>query len=137
MTTTPKGIENAELIESIFGSWPSFHDAEIHELTLTRDCDSAPQMDIKIHHWQMTGEVDAKGYYILKHHTLTTLRFSAVNDLQMSGFNKQNVLWNLEISEDAPSTFSVSMPTSFGCEASFTCAKVRVMSAIPYTQHDV
>lgn len=29
-------IINRELIEDIYGQWPSFHDAEIHELKISR-----------------------------------------------------------------------------------------------------
>lgn len=137
MTTTVKGIENAELVERVFGGWPSFHDAEIHSVLVTRDCDSGPQMDVTIHHWQMTSEVDSKGYFVLRHHTLTTLRFSGVGDLQLAGFNHQNVLWELKISEFEPGSdfrFSVSMPTSYGCEASLKCRTIRVLSATPYTK---
>src|SRR5947209_8757186 len=138
MTTTTKEIENADLVESIFGCWPSFHDAEIHSITITRDCESGPQMDVSIHHWKMTSEVDSKGYYVLKHHTLTTLRFFNVSELQLAGFNHQNVLWDIEISEVAEAaskpSFSVSMPSSFGCESSFKCGRIRVMSAAPYTK---
>ena len=134
MTTTIKGIENAKLIERIFGRWPSFHDAEIHSISITRDCDASPQMDVTIHHWEMTGEVDSRGYYVLRHHTLSTLRFSGVEDLQLAGFNHQNVLWELEISGLEPGSepgFSVSMPTSYGCEASFRCREIRVVAAEP------
>ena len=132
MTMTLKGIENAGLIESIFGCWPSFHDAEIHNIVITRDCDSEAQIDIKIHHWELTSE--ATGHYISRHHTLSTLRFIGVSDLELVGFNHQNVLWDLEISEvTAPDfVFSVSLPSSFGCEASFKCRQIRVLSATPY-----
>ena len=138
MTTTLKGIENAGLIESIFGRWPSFHDAEIHNVVITRDCDSGAQMDIKIHHWELTSEVDATGHYVLRHHTLSTLRFIGVSDLELAGFNHQNVLWDIEISEAAEpdSGFSVSLPSSFGCEASFKCRQIQVLSAIPFTKHE-
>jgi hypothetical protein len=137
MTSSIKGIENAELVESIFGGWPSFHDAEIHSILLTRDCDTGSQLDLTIHHWEMTSEVDSHGYYVLRHHTLTTLRFCGVSDLYLAGFNHQNVLWELEISELEPGSelrFSISMPTSYGCEASFKCREIRVMSAVPYTK---
>ena len=92
-------------------------------------------MDVTIHHWTMTKEVDAKGYFILKNHTLTTLRFSGISDLQMAGFNHQNVLLDLGISELDPGSgarFGIAMPTSYGCEASFKCMEVRVLSAEPY-----
>ena len=137
MATTIQGIENAELVERIFGRWPSFHDAEIHRILITRDGDSGPQLDVTIHHWEMTREVDSKGYFVLRHHTLTTLRFSDIGDLQLAGFNHQNVLWELKISELEPGSdfrFSVSMPTSYGCEASLKCSAIRVLSAAPYTK---
>ena len=89
MATTTKAIENAELVESVFGCWPSFHDAEIHSIAITRDCDSGPQMDVTIHHWKMTSEVDSKGYYVLKDHTLTTLRFFNISELQLAGLAAQ------------------------------------------------
>jgi hypothetical protein len=140
MTTTTKGIENVELVESVFGCWPSFHDAEIHTIVITRDCESGPQMDITVHHWKMTSEVDSKGYYILDHHTLTTLRFFNVSDLELTGFNQQNVLGDILISDitmkASTTCFSVSMPTSFGCEASFKCGRIRVLSAAPYTKQE-
>jgi hypothetical protein len=138
MTSTNKGIKNAELIERIFGGWPSFHDAEIHSILITRDCDSGPQMDFTIHHWEMTREKDSRGYFVLRHHTLSTLRFSDVSDLQLADFNHQNVLFDLEISEvsesGSDSIFSISMPTSFGCEASFKCRCICVLSAKPFVQ---
>jgi hypothetical protein len=138
MATTVNGIQNAELIERIFGRWPSFHDAEIHSILLTRDCKPRPQMDVTIHHWQMTSEVDANGYYVLRNQTLSTLRFSGVTDLVLADFNHQNVLLELEISELAESSsgsrFSVSMPTSFGCEASFKCKEICVLSAVPHIE---
>ena len=125
-------IENADLLESIFGRWPSFHDAEIHSVVITRDCDSGPQMDVAIHHWQMTKELDAKGYYVLKNHTFTNLRFYTISDLQLAEFNSQNVLFEIEIAPNIPeSQFSVSMPSSIGCEMSFNCKRIRVMSASP------
>ena len=138
MTTTLKGIENAELIESIFGGWPSFHDAEIHDIVITRDCDSSSQMDIKIHHWQGTGEVDATGHYVSIHHTLSTLRFIDLDDLDIVGFNQQNVISDMEILEVAEpdSSFSVSMRSLYGCGVSFKCRQIRVLSAIPFTKRE-
>jgi len=133
-----KGIENAKLVENIFGEWPSFHDAEIHSILLTRSGDTKPpHMDVVIHHWQLTGELDLKGYYVLKHHTLTTLRFFEIIELQLAGFNQQNVLWQLEISEptESDSNFSVFMPSSYGCDAAFKCKRIKILSATPYSEN--
>jgi hypothetical protein len=93
-------------------------------------------MDATIHHWKTTGEVDSKGYYVLKNSTLTKLRFFNITDLQLVGFNRQNVLVDIEIAEiseaASKSSFSVSMLTNFGCEASFKCERICVISAVPY-----
>jgi len=138
MTTTIKGIENAKLIESIFGGWPSFHDAEIHDIVITRDCASGAQMDIKIHHWQGTGEVDSTGHYVSIHHTLSTFRFVGIDDLEIVGFNRQNVIADLEISEAAvPGVgYLVSLPSLYGCGAAFKCRQIQVLSAILFTKHE-
>ncbi len=137
MRSVAKAIENAGLVENIFGGWPSFHDAEIHRILLERDGTDGVEMDVAIHHWQMTAETDSQGYFVLKHHTLTTIRFSGVTDLDLAGFNHQNVLWELEISESpdpsSNSRFTVSMPTSYGCEAGFKCRRISVLSAQPYS----
>ena len=141
MGSTVSGIKGAELIERIFGGWPSFHDAEIHRVVLTRDCEPPrPRMDVTIHHWEMTSEVDSAGYYVLRNNTLSTLRFSGVTELALADFNHQNVLWELEISEfdatDSGLRYAVSMPTSFGCEASFKCREITVLSAVPYAKRN-
>jgi hypothetical protein len=138
MKIEPKEIENAELIEKIFSCWPSFHDAEIHRIVMTRNGEGGSQMDVTIHHWTMTNELNSKGFYILKDHTLTTLRFFQICDLELNGFNHQNVLWDLKITKvtDAASAsaFLVAMPTSFGCDAFFKCGRIRVLSAEPYSK---
>jgi hypothetical protein len=35
-----------------------------------------PSLTLKIHLWRLTKEVDAKGYLVLRDHTLTTLKFT-------------------------------------------------------------
>ena len=54
-------IKNSNKITDIFGYWPAFHDAEIHNHSLTGGvvdpyepgCES-PMIGIKIHLWEMT-----------------------------------------------------------------------------------
>jgi len=129
-------IKNSDLITHIFGGWPSFHDAEIESVLLTREGEESPRMEVAIHHWTMTREVDAQGNYVLKNHTLSTLRFSGLSGLELDSFNEQNVLWDLEIStSDDPKDevpFSVSMPSSYGCHGSFRCKRITVISAVPW-----
>jgi len=134
-------IQNEEALLRIFGKWPSFHDAEILFILLDRAGEGGPSLTAKIHLWEMTSEVDAKGYYVLKNHTLATLRFGRILLDSLNGFNNQNVLWELEISDIDPSTeenngrrYEVFMPTSHGCEASFKCQSITVIGAEPHPE---
>src|SRR5688500_17681908 len=102
-----KVIEGSERLTSIFGYWPSFHDAEVIEFSLWRgniDPDAGvytlPILTTKIHLWELTSEIDARGYYVLRHRTLATLRFHEVDEFCMDGFNHQNQIFSLNISSD-------------------------------------
>ena len=71
-------VKDAELLAKIFGRWPSFHDAEIISVFVTREGADPPVMDLKIHVFEGTREVDQRGYFVRKNHTLVVLRFSVL-----------------------------------------------------------
>jgi immunity protein 50 of polymorphic toxin system len=143
MTNIEACIEGSDKLTRIFGCWPSFHDAEVIELKLRRDAVNfeekaqlSPVLTVKVHLWDMTSEVDSKGFFVLRNHTMATLRFHAVEDFKMEGFNQQNVIFGLEItdgqaSQDTAPAFSVSFDASFGLDATFKCAHVEVVDAVP------
>jgi hypothetical protein len=54
-------IQGAGELHDWFGYWPSFHDAEVIGLHLNRKGSSS----LRIHTWEMTKDVDEKGYYDL------------------------------------------------------------------------
>ena len=62
-------FENSSALESIFGRWPSFHDAEMLRVVLDRSGDEGPTLEAVIRVFEMTSDVDPKGYYVLKNHT--------------------------------------------------------------------
>jgi hypothetical protein len=69
-------IVSSEKLTDIFGRWPSFHDAEVHELNFKRghiDTDAQvydfPRLTVKLHLWLMTNNVDEKGYNASIKHT--------------------------------------------------------------------
>lgn len=140
-------IHGSEKLTNIFGCWPSFHDAEVLELHFWRgdvdpDRDSYvfPVLTVKIHLWELTKERDPQGLLILRHHTLTTLRFHNVDAFKMDGFNHQNAIYALSMERqersDGPSPFfAVQFQPAFGVGASFRSMDVEVLDAIPCTQH--
>jgi Immunity protein 50 len=130
-------FENSATIESIFGRWPSFHDAEVLRVVLDRSGDEGPTLEAAIHVFEMTSDVDPRGYYVLKNHTEVTLRFTDVVLTRLQWFNNQNVLSSLEISDIDPNQhdgkrFRVELPSSYGLEAEFDCKRAIVVEVRPY-----
>lgn len=126
--------ESAKL-EVIFGGWPSFHDAEVMRVSLDRSGQAGPRLDMVIHLFEMTNAVDAKGFFVSRHHTEVTLRFDGIAELKLRDFNRQNVLAGLEIAQvDQPGSarFRVSMPSSYGMEAEFECERASVADVRPF-----
>ena len=113
-------IQNHEVLTRIFGEWPSFHDAEIISILLDRGGEEGPSLTIQVHLWQMTSEVDAKGYSVCKNYMLATLRFGRIVLEQLDGFNQQNSLFDLNIENIDPNApqnercqFEVVMETGY------------------------
>lgn len=135
-------IVGSEKLTNIFGRWPSFHDAEVHELHFERghiDTDAKvyefPRLTVKLHLWLLTNEVNQKGYYVLTNHTLLTMRFCDVDNFKMEGFNHQNAIFGLEIEqksrEEGPTPyFAVTFDPSFGIGATFTCRRIEIVEAV-------
>lgn len=85
----------------------------------------------------MTNEVDSTGHYVLRHHTLVTLRFCDIGLEYFQWWNHQNVLSGLEIRAAEQSSqcdreawsIEVEMSSSFGCEAKLRCNAVKILMA--------
>ena len=137
-----KEIIGSERLTSIFGGWPSFHDAEVTEIHLDRgevNQDTAtfefPVLTIKLVLWNLTSRVNANGYLETEHHTLAILQFSDVENLAMSGFNHQNAIMGLQIerqSNEGRTEFKVIFDPAFGMGCEFSCSSVEVLNAIPW-----
>ena len=132
-------IQNSYLLTDVFGKFPSFHDAEVHQLNLVRGETRSfnPTLSALIHVFEMTPEVDEKNHYVLKNHVLVEFRFSKVSDLEIAGFNHQNVLQFLEITEtaeaeDAETEFEVLFEGIFGVSAKFHCETISIELVTPY-----
>jgi Immunity protein 50 len=91
--TTLESVDGARSLYEWFGSWPSFHDAEVISLHLDRRGISS----LAVHTWEMTKDVDDKGYYIHARHVVVEFTMKDVIDLNLNGFNHQNVIFGLGI----------------------------------------
>jgi len=74
-----------------FGQVPSFHDAEILSLHLSRKGQSV----LRLHGWINTGKVGQDGYFVSDRHAIVTFTLSGIMDLRLDGFSIQNVIGGL------------------------------------------
>lgn len=143
-------IKNSRRITDIFGYWPAFHDAEVRSVSLVSASGvpsekekDFPSLELKVHLWEMTDEVDASGYFVTTKHTLATLRFLEIDELHLVGFNFQNAIFALSIEPimnegQGPSVIQqsslmrVEIEPAHGLSASFICQSMEVVSTEPY-----
>jgi len=112
-------IDGVAELQEWFGYWPSFHDAEVLGLHLNRKGSSS----LRVHTWEMTKEIDEKGYYVLAKHAVVEFSFEAVSGLSLNGFNHQNVIFGLAI-EKTDSGFRVTLDACYGLAGSIEAEKI-------------
>jgi hypothetical protein len=142
-------ILNSKRITDIFGYWPTFHDAEVHSLSLSGGvvdpcepgCES-PMLDMKIHLWEITRDVTAEGWLVLAKHTLADLQFRNVEKLELSNFNYHNCIMEMIFGTEPenlnpvgggrhPPMITVEIVPAFGLRGKFKCQSAEVLSAVP------
>ena len=131
-------VEGHARLTSLFGRWPSFHDAEVLALGYERRRDAGPTIVLVVHLWESTGETDERGCFVLVKHTRTTLRFHDCDEIAIDadGFNHQNVIGGLWITHDADlppeRPIRAVFTPLFGVGGSLSCYRAEVAEAVPY-----
>ena len=129
-------IQGIELLTDIFGRFPSFHDAEVISLKLFRgDSETLATLQLEIHVFEMTSKI-IEGHYVLEKHTLVTFEFIDIVELELEGFEHQNVLQDLNIQDIEHRQlerikFEVEIPGILGLDGKFLCRSVHIISALP------
>ena len=134
MSIQVERIKNAVAVTSVFGQWPSFHDAEVLRIELSRTSNSLPGPTViaDIHVFSMSRKVDDQGFFVCENHSTVTLRFVGISDLDLDGFNHQNVLSGLEITHlEAEASFEVRFDPTYGVGSHFKCQLIEVVSITP------
>jgi hypothetical protein len=132
-------ILGAKKLTEVFGSWPSFHDAEVVWVRLDRRPFGegyGPTAEALIHTFEMTSEVGSDGFFVLRNHVLVHVRFHGVVELQLAGFNHQNAIFGLSITDLCERQyehihFQVEIDPAHGIEASFQCREIEIVSVVP------
>jgi hypothetical protein len=133
MSEAPAAVRNASRLTSLFGYWPSFHDAEVHRLEFDRgSATGRPSANLVVHVFDSDGSVDEKGYYRIRVTVLATIRFSDVADVDLHAFGVQNVLSELGFDPAADGRTSLVLGECYGVHGSFTFATAEVTDVRPW-----
>ena len=127
-------LDHSEIIEETFGSWPTFHDAEILSICLDRSgvAISIRMLAAQLDRSESIGERGTQNscYEVL-------LRFHDIENLVIQDFGYQNVISALVLSEILEKRFTsgnvenrikVELDSVFGATCGFTCRAGAVVS---------
>ena len=128
----PTFLSNYQALLDHFGYWPSFHDANV--ISYAGPSAERQTVDLTLHTWEMTSEVDAKGYYVLRKHALVAFRFAGVHDASLERFGSGNTLFGMDITRagDADS-FRVELNSVMDMSCDFSATSGEVVSVVPCT----
>ena len=111
----------AEELITWFGSWPSFHDAEVLSIELRRSGLSS----LSVHAWEMTSDIDPQGFYVLRKHVVVTFSFDGISDLQLADFSSQNVISGLNL-QQLDDGFELSMSPCYGVSGYIRAKRISI-----------
>jgi hypothetical protein len=114
----------SELLEC-FGFWPTFHDGEVLSVHLDR----AGPSRLRVHTWAIeTTSVNSQRTYLWKHiwkHIIVTFILEDISELELDGFNHQNVVAGLILTKD-PNGYKLKLEPCFGLSGTIAAGSVRI-----------
>jgi hypothetical protein len=119
--TEIQNVPGAQQLVDWFGRWPSFHDAEVLSIHLNRSGFSS----IRLHTWDMTDQVDPKGFYILRKHVVVSFTLEGLRDIELSRFSVQNVVSELNLIKTNDG-FQLDLGPCYGVAGSLTASSIRI-----------
>jgi hypothetical protein len=127
-------ISGSEKVIAALGYWPKFHDAEIILFSAARALpfkknDTAGHLHLNVRQYTPVGEGTARYEQVLSKSVLIRFAFNEIRDVEISGFNHQNVIDSitfLRIQIDDRANIFVEIESIFGLGGSLCCASVAV-----------
>jgi hypothetical protein len=124
---TPALLQNVpggpELIEWFGGYAPRFHDAEVLGLTLDRE---GARCSLRVHGFEMTSEVDGRGYFVCKRHAVVTFALVGLTALELADFAEQNALMGLTIDRNDDGGFRLELDPANGLSGSIEARTLEI-----------
>ena len=105
-----------------FGRVPRFHDAELLEITFSGKGSGL----LRIHAWNMTNKVDARGHFVRDKHVVVVLALEAVSAINCTNFDMvPAVIFDLEITRHDRG-FRLEWSASYGASGSISVKELRI-----------
>lgn len=123
-------VLDREILVNVFGEWPSFRESEVMPVVLTQDQRAAAFSNIKaaIRLRKYLSECVGTPEYrlTLLYDCVVDIEFEKVVDVDLVGFNQQNLLYDLHFI-DRDSSVGVVFEPIYGASGSFNCTSARVL----------
>jgi len=115
MREVPTYIKNFQRVVDTYGYWPSFHDSPVLKFAVDSD---TIQLEVKA--WEMTSEVDAKGYFVLtKKHNIGFI-FTGLVSTELDAFIPENILYDLGFTpldeHNSQGYFNIELDSAMGSD---------------------
>ena len=124
----PIGVVNPEAVISAFGSWPSFHDAEVHGVVLNRgSADERPSITLLLHACAGDSAWEEERDYVM-----VTMKCFDVSAPELRDLGPQNVLSSLDFEPVAEGLTQVTLGECYGLSGSLVCKQVLIESVVPW-----
>ena len=104
-----ESIDGAQELYTWFGYWPDFHDSEVIKFRFDL---SAPS-SLVLHTWEMTNQVDSKGYYEQVKHVVVEFTLGGVSALSLEQPLDHSILLDLGI-DKTETGFRMSFSAAYG-----------------------
>ena len=121
MTESPDVAGVREFVEW-FGSWPTFHDAEVTRIHLNRSGASY----IDVHVFRMTSQISSTGHYVCDQHAVVTFEIEGILSMEMVDFNRQNVVSGIAVSRTDAGITKLVLGGCYGAQGFLEAEKMSV-----------
>ena len=127
-------IANYEHVVTFFGRWPSFHDYEVVSMYLERSWDGEAWPTLTIEFFCFNFAVGTEDPN--RQDCLVTIRFGGLLNVKFDGFNHQNAINGLIMTDTWSENlnrqmFDIQIVQGFGLGAHFECEEIEVLSVVP------
>jgi hypothetical protein len=117
-----EAVTGAQELFDWFGYWPDFHDAEIIRLRLEAGAPSS----VVVHTWEMTNEVDAKGFYELRKHVVVEFAIEAISTINLQDPWDHSILLDLGV-DKTETGFRLSFSAAYGLSGTIEAQRLSLL----------